>query len=319
VIAAISRGFGIGGSRTLPPLDLAPDVDSRRRLARALSLLAGAEVPLVLAGAAAQVAPAFAYRDVVALVVLFAIAATTLARVSWDRLDDGWLLAPLAMHVIFVATLVAMTGGGHSPFFILYAPLLALGGWNLRGRDLAVLSATIGATEIWRAVAVEHGNGVDGLTIGLPVFALLGLLAYATSCRMAAASALVRLDAITAGGAVDLVDRLDRESSDPLDALAREAGQLFDAEATVLRSPGASRGRATIEASRGYLHVPVSGATRTYGLLQLWRKRDFTSTEARIAALVARSVARDLEVKNAEPLSSVRSVPSVDAESAVPR
>ena len=228
MIAALSRVVLTGGSRVLPSVDLAPDADPRSRLPRALTLLAAVEIPVVLAGAVGQALP-LGYRDVVALVVIFAITVAVLTLVPWRRIGEGWLLVPVGAHIVFVATLVALTGGGSSPFFVLYAPLLALAGWTLRGPDLVLVIGSVATTEVWRALAVARGESVDTLTIGLPVFVLLALLAYGTSGRLAAASALLRLDAVTSAGALETVRRIEEGHADPYEQLAMEMGRLFRA------------------------------------------------------------------------------------------
>ena len=94
MIAALSRVVLAGGSRVLPSVDLAPDADPRSRLPRALTLLAAVEIPVVLAGAVGQALP-LGYRDVVALVVIFAITVAVLTLVPWRRIGEGWLLVSL--------------------------------------------------------------------------------------------------------------------------------------------------------------------------------------------------------------------------------
>src|SRR5438477_440007 len=110
VIAALSRVVLTGGSRVLPSVDLAPDADPRSRLPRALTLLAAVEIPVVLAGAVGQALP-LGYRDVVALVVMFAFTVAVMSFVPLLRVGSGWLLVPVGAHIVFVATLVALTGG----------------------------------------------------------------------------------------------------------------------------------------------------------------------------------------------------------------
>ena len=295
MIAALSRVVLTGGSRVLPSVDLAPDADPRSRLPRALTLLAAVEIPLVLAGAVGQALP-LGYRDVVALVVIFAIAVAMLTLVPWRRIGEGWLLVPVGAHIVFVATLVALTGGGSSPFFVLYAPMLALAGWTLRGPDLVLVIGSVASTEVWRALAVARGESVDTLTIGLPVFVLLALLAYGTSGRLAAASALLRLDAVTSAGALETVRRIEEGHADPYEQLAMEMGRLFRARSSVLPLTDAAALRSyAATTDGGYLRVPIVGDARTHGLLQLWRTRDFTPTEVRLAEIVTQAAGGAIE------------------------
>ena len=45
----------------------------------------------------------------------------------------------------------------------------------------------------------------------------------------------------------------------------------------------------------GYLRVPIVGDSRTHGLLQLWRTRDFTPTEVRLAEIVTQAAGGAIE------------------------
>ena len=134
---------------------------------------------------------------------------------------------------------------------------------------------------------------MDTLTIGLPVFVLLALLAYGTSGRLAAASALLRLDAVTSAGALETVRRIEEGHADPYEQLAMEMGRLFRARSSVLPLTDAAALRSyAATTDGGYLRVPIVGDSRTHGLLQLWRTRDFTPTEVRLLQVLIGSIDR---------------------------
>lgn len=280
-----------------PRLDLAAVSDPRGTYPRLAAVLTALAVPLVLATATEQVGGGFAFRDVVLLGLSLVAAAGLATRLPWTGYDERWLALIVAVQVVFVASLNTMTGGGASPYFALYAPILALAGWYLRV-DLVVAAVTlVGATEVWRAMAIERAGNADQVVIALPLYAGLAAISWLTAHRLSAALITVRHDQVRTAAVLEGIRSIGVEPGD--DAIAQlvdECERIFGGRAGVVTfhdgDPVGIDLAVPMTGGGGYLRVPVSGARGTHGLLQLWREQPFAVNEVRLAGILAGAAAK---------------------------
>lgn len=264
------------------------------RLAAVLSALA---LPVVLATAVSHVGGGFAFRDVVVLTLgLLAAAAVTL-RIPWVGHDARWLGVIAAVQVVFVASLDTMTGGGGSPYFALYAPVLVLAAWYLRGDLVASLIGLVAATEIWRAMVIERSGDASQVTIALPFFAGLAVLSWLTAHRLNGALVTIRQDQVRTAAVLDGIRSIGAEpSDDPLAQLVSESERIFGGRAGIVTfqgiDPDAMPMSIPVTGDDAYLRIPVTGARGHHALLQLWRDRPFAVAEVRLASILAAAAAK---------------------------
>lgn len=292
-----------GGSTTIEPAgdDLPATTDPRDALPRVSAVLAAVAIPVVALTAAAEVGTGFAYRDVVALLIAYGIATAGLVRVPWGRLPRAWSGVLIGLQLLFVVSLTTLTGGGESPYFALYAAVLAIAGWHLNAAPFLGVVASVAVIEAWRAVAVDGGGSFDQVTIGLPFFGALGLLSLITARRLTAALLLLRQDQTrTSETLIAMGDLAADLGSDPLPELARASERVFGGRATAISmepTTEGSLGALVARAGGSHLTVAISGAVSTYGLLQLEREVPYSSTERRLAAILADTVGRAFDAR----------------------
>jgi diguanylate cyclase (GGDEF)-like protein len=258
-------------------------------------------VPLVLATAAPQLS-GFGFRDVVVLGLLLLGASALFARLPWTSHDERWLGLIAAVQIVAIASLTTMTGGGASPYFALYAPVLALAGWYLRG-DLVVAAVTlVAATEIWRAAAIEGGGSAEQVTIALPFYAGLAAISWLTAHRLATALVTVRHDQVRTAAVLVGVEMIGANpTDDPLRQLVIECERIFGSRAGIVTfqdgDPIAIDQAVPMTGGGGYLRIPVRGARGNHALLQLWRDHSFSANEVRLAGILAGAAAKAADAR----------------------
>jgi len=285
---SLTRGFG--HLEADPRADLRAIADPRRAYPRLAGILAAVAVPVVLITAGPRVGSGFAFSDIVLLGAVFLAIATAAARLTWAGRDERWLFAIVAMEVVFVASLNTMTGGGGSPYFALYAPVLALAGWYLSGDLVAAAILLVGSTEVWRALAIERTGGADQVTIALPFYAGLAAISWLTAHRLTVALVTIRQAQVQTAAILDGVRAIGAgPTDDVLGQLVVEAERIFGGRAGILafQELGPAAAPAPQTAAEGSLQIPVAGTRGTHALLHLWRHQPFTTTEIRLAAILA--------------------------------
>ncbi|MBA3235301.1 MAG: GGDEF domain-containing protein [Chloroflexi bacterium] len=278
--------------------DLSSIVDPRATLPKASAVLLVATLPVVALTGAGQVGPGFAFSDIVALLVGYAVAMVALVRVPWTRFPPDWSWALVAVQLLFVVSLTTMTGGGGSPYFGLYAPTLAIAGWHLRAGAFALVVSALVILEGWRAVGVDRTGSFEQLTIALPFFAALGLLTMILAQRLAAALVAIRHEQRCTADTLDAVYHLASDLSvDPLPRVADAARRMLGGRASSIAIEPAvpTMHRPFAIHERGRLTIPISGATTTYALLSLRRDGDFSNTERRLASILANTGGRAID------------------------
>ncbi len=292
---------GIGGSTMVEPTgeDLPATTDPRDALPRVTAILSTVVVPVVALTAATEIGAGFAYRDVVALLVAYAVATIALLQVPWSRLPRASSGALIGLQLLFVVSLTTMTGGGASPYFALYAAILGIAGWHLATWPFFGVVASVAVIEAWRALAVDGGGSFEQVTIGLPFFGALGLLALITARRLTAALVILRMDQARTSATLTAVSDLTGDpGADPLPGLARATETVFAGRATCIAMTPTFEGDRDVVIIRGGGHqltIAISGVNSTYGLLQLERDTPYTSSERRLAAILASTAGRALD------------------------
>jgi hypothetical protein len=285
----------VDGEVDLPVLD-----DPVLGLERSATLLAIVSLAIVGLTAAHQVGAGWALPDVGALLLLYAIATAALSRVPWRRLAAGWSTVLIGAQILFVVSLTTITGGGHSPYFALYAPILALAGWHLRRDHLIVAVGAVGAVEWWRAMVVEGGQGsIDQLTVALPLFAAIAALAHLTAQRLVGAIVAIRRDQLRTAQTLSEVRSLTTTDDDPLAAASAAAMRIFGSSSRLvaIEPPLADGADLLARSDDGRrLSVAIAGEEGTHGVLELERDTPFSTTEARLAAMLGGSAAQSAEV-----------------------
>jgi hypothetical protein len=271
--------------------DLPPIADPRETLASSIGALGLFSVLIVALTAGSLIGDGYRWSDLVVLLVLQVLTVVGIWRIPWRAAPEVWLLAAIGLQVLFVASLVTITGGSTSPYFVLYAPALALAGWHLRMKTLTVALGLVVATELWRAYVLGLAADLTTLAIWLPVFGLVAMLASLTSRRATASAVRSRLDQVRTAATLHAVRVLaDRDPSDPTDSVAALAADTMEADAwlDIGEEPGHEQ---TCAFGRSqHVSVPV----RDVGELQLCRAQAFSTTERRLAAILAESISRSM-------------------------
>jgi diguanylate cyclase (GGDEF)-like protein len=226
-----------------------------------------------------------------------------LLAVPWPRLDSRWSLAAIALPIIFVASLSALTGGGESPYSAIYAPILAIAGWYLPLRYLAAAIGLVIATEMWRAVALDGSRSVDQLAVMLPFDIAVAVGASASSTFLRRSLTSTRLDQVQMAATLDAIRAL---GSDPdgniLHDLERAMERVFDARAKAVTLSTARTGDRILAPALldgNVATVIVSGASKLHALVTLEGFRPFTKQELRLAAILAETAGRTLDAHDA--------------------
>jgi hypothetical protein len=260
-------------------------------LERSVTILSVASLVIVALTAGARVVAPYHLSDVGALLVLYAIGTFAVSRVPWDRMPEIASIVIVGAQILFVVSLTTVTGGGRSPYFVLYAPVLAIAGWHLR-RDWVVMAvAAVAAVEWWRAMVVEGGRGsADQLMVALPLFAAIAALAHTTAQRLLVAVALIRRDQLRTAETLTAVRELAASRhADPLADASAAAARIFKSRARLLtfEAPIGEGGALLSRSEDGRrLSVSIDGADGTHGVLELDRTEPFSMTEARLAAML---------------------------------
>lgn len=279
--------------------DLPVTVDPRTTLPGASRVLAGATIPIVALTAGGWMGPGFFVRDVIGLLIAYGLATFLTTSTRAERFGGPWPTAILGIQLLFVVSLTTLTGGGASPYFALYAPILAIAGWHLRPLAMVATIGAVALLEAWRAIAVDRAGDFDQVIIGLPFFAAVGLLALLTSRRLTVALLTIRQDQASTAATLAAVHDLAADVAvDPLPEAARAAERVFGASVNVLTiEPAVARvaepGRALDDAAG--LTVPITGSTTTYALLHLERAVPFSTTERRLIGILAGAAGRALD------------------------
>ena len=279
-------------------VDFPAVADRRSSLAESVSALGLFSALTALVSAGSVIGQGYAYSDVIVLLAVQLAASLAIWRIHWTRVSELWLLAIIGAQALFVASLISLTGGSSSPYVALYAPVLALAGWHLRPTHLVLAIGLVLGTELWRATVVDSQSSLSAMTVALPVFALLALLARLTSQRLTAAVVVNRRDQVRTAATLAAVRILGEHGPDePLD-LAGSLAEVFGASATIAAFDGDpdSRGCARPDMAHGHLLVQVQGAGgSSYGRIRLCRDEPFSASERRLAGILGDAMARAME------------------------
>ena len=267
--------------------------DAVRRLGLFLALTS-------VVGAGSVIGRGYAYSDVVALLALQIGTALLVWRIPWKRVDESWLVVVFGLQIVYVAALITLTGGGESPYFALYAPVLALAGWHLRRAHLFTALVFLGVTELWRVVAVERTTALDHVMISLPAFALLAILANGMSGRYLLTQVGSRRDQLRTARTLQVIRSVGELSADePLGNLRGGIAGAFDADVEIAESGSDDeplvRHDCPRPRSRQHLQGTMTVGDATLGQLLLCRGEPFSATERRLVAILADALGRALE------------------------
>jgi hypothetical protein len=192
--------------------------------------------------------------------------------------------------------MTTVTGGGRSPYFVLYAPVLALAGWHLRREWVFLSVAAVAAVEWWRAMVVEGGRGsADQLLVALPLFAAIAALAHITAQRLLGAISVIRRDQLRTAETLAAVRQLASSTAsttapDLLAEASAAAARIFASRARLVTfdPPMRDAGELMSRSDAGRrISVSITGAGGTHGVLELERAEPFSMTEARLAAMLS--------------------------------
>lgn len=293
-IADLVRGNGRQG-------DLPATPARGRQMHVGYALLAALAVPIVLATAEGHLGDGIRYLDVVALCGVYALATICLLFVPWHRLDTRWSFVGAALPVVFVASLSALTGAGLSPYSALYAPILAIAGWYLPLGHVAALVTLVVTTELWRAAALDGSRSVEQLVIALPFDVAVAAAAWASSRWLRISLTSTRLDQVQMAATLVAIRELGVDpKSNLLHELERSIERVFDARATAVTLSASRPGGHTLATAvlqGNVATVPVPGATKLHALVTLEGRREFSSHELRLAAILAEAAGRALDVR----------------------
>ena len=144
--------------------------DRRSSLAESLSALGlfSVLIAVLIAGSVIGSWLRLQRRSVVLLAIQTATA-LTVWRFGWQRVSEPWRLVVVGAQAVFVICLITLTGGPASPYFALYARVLALAGWHLRPVHAGIAVAFAAGIELWRVLVVEVSASFDHLAKGVLV------------------------------------------------------------------------------------------------------------------------------------------------------
>jgi hypothetical protein len=288
-MAGLQPARSIDGEIDLPAL-----ADPAVGLQRSATVLSIVTLGIVAFTAGSRVGNGYALSDIGALLLLYAIATVAISRLPWGTLPAIAAVGILGTQILFVVSLTTVTGGGSSPYFALYAPILGLAGWHLRRDWLVAGVATVALVEWWRAMVLEAGRGSnDQLLVALPLFAAIAALAHLTSQRLHEAIVAIRRDQLRTAETLAAVRTLaSSPESDPLAAASAAAGRIFGSRARLVtfEPPAPRNGELLSRSDEGRrLSVSITGVAGTHGVLELERDDPFSTTEARLAAMLVGS------------------------------
>ena len=278
-------------------VDFPAMADRRSSLADSLSALGLFSVLIATLTAGSVIGSGYAYSDVVVLLAVQLATAVAIWRFRWQRASEAWLLAVVGAQAVFVASLISLTGGSVSPYYALYAPVLALAGWHLRPAKATIAVLFVAGIEVWRVQVVDIGSSYDHLAVAFPAFALLTLLAAMTSHRLSAAVVVNRRDQVRTAATLRVMRQVGERGLDqPLD-LASSLGEVFGAFATMAAFEGDPDNRGCLQPGEphGHLAVEVNASGANIGRVRLCRRDPFSASERRLASILADALGHQLE------------------------
>ncbi len=283
-------------------VDLPAMTDPAIGLQRSATVLSIVTLGIVALTAGDRVGAGYAASDVGALLVLYAIATLAISRLPRGTLPAIAAVMIIGVQILFVVSLTTVTGGGGSPYFALYAPILALAGWHLRRDWLVLAVGSVALVEWWRGMVVEAGRGSpDQLLVALPFFAAIAALAHLTSQRLFEAVVAIRRDQLRTAETLEAVRSLaSSPGSDPLAAASAAAGRIFRSRARLVafEPPAEEGGDLLSRTDHGRrISVAITSSAGTHGILELEREDPFSTTEARLAALLGGSAGQAVEAQ----------------------
>lgn len=283
-------------------VDLPALADPAVGLQRSATVLSIVTLGIVALTAGTRVGSGYALSDIGALLVLYALATVAMSRLPWGTLPSIAAVSLIGAQILFVVSLTTVTGGGRSPYFALYAPILALAGWHLRREWVVAAVGSVAAVEWWRAMVLETTRGsADQLLVALPFFAAIAALAHLTSQRLLDAVVAIRRDQLRTAETLAAVRVLATSpESDPLVAASAAASRIFGSRARLVAfEPPAQPGDDLLSRSGDgrRLSVSMTGSGGTHGILELERDQPFSTTEARLAAMLGGSAAQAVDAQ----------------------
>lgn len=289
----------VDGETDLPALG-----DPGVGLQRSATVLSIVMLGIVALTAGRRVDAGTELSDVGALLMLYALATVALSRFPWGASPSIAAVSNVGAQILFVVSLTSVTGGGSSPYFALYAPILALAGWHLRRDWVAAAVGCVVIVEWWRAMVVEGGRGgADQLLVALPFFAAIAAVAHLVSQRLLEAFVAIRRDQLRTAETLEAIRALaSAPENDPLAAVSAAAGRIFKSRARVVAfEPPTPIGSDLLSRTddRRRLSVSITGSAGTRGILELERDQPFSTTEARLAAMLGGSAAQAAEARPA--------------------
>jgi hypothetical protein len=173
----------------------------------------------------------------------------------------------------------------------------------------------VAAVESWRAVVVEGGHGsIEQVTIALPFFAAIAALAHLTAYQLRGAIVTIRRDQIRTAQTLSAVRALAANSStDPLPSVALAAGRIFAANARAIAfdRSGPTGSDLFAEGDDGRrLSIAIAAGPRVYGILELERDAPFSTTEARLAGILAGAAGHAAEARRGAHRRARRRIPT---------
>jgi hypothetical protein len=292
-----------GGDRQI---DLPATPELGRQMQVGYALLAALTVPIVLATAGAHLGPGINYIDVVTLCAAYGLFTIGLLGVPWQRFHGHWSLVAVALPIVYVASLSALTGGGSSPYTAVYAPVLGIAGWYLPLRYVGATLALVVATEVWRAVALDGSRSVEQLAIMLPFGIAVAVAAWMSSTWLHRSLTHTRLEQIQMANALEAIQNLGVDpANNVLSELVRALERVFDASGSVVRldmERSATDAMAPIVRAGNEATILVAGTTRFHGLVTLKGERGFSANELRLAQMLAEAAGRTLDAREAGPV-----------------
>ena len=272
--------------------------DRRASLPESISALGLFSALIAALTAGSVIGAGYAYSDLVVLLGVQLASALAIWRIPWRTASEAWLIGVIGLQVLFVACLITLTGGSASPYFALYAPVLALAGWHLRPAPLAMAVGLVAATELWRAFVIDSAVDIEPLAVSLPVYGLLAALAWVTSQRSTFSLVRNRRDQVRTAATLNAIRSLaERGVDDPLQDLAELAAGVLDSQAWLATAgsglPAAEHG--CVGPRPAHLSLPVPAAGASFGQLNLCRAEAFSTSEQRLAGILADAIGRTLE------------------------
>jgi len=286
-------GFGSGQVAFVGDLPATPD--RARALSWSLAVLAIASCGVVLTTSSQLVNGTSGDATATALCLAYLLTTAVTLMIPWARFDESWAIGAVAVPIVFTASLVAITGGGSSPYAALYAPLLVIVGWHLSLRDALVAPVIVAATELWRAGLASGPGSVAQLAISLPLYAALAVLAWLAARYVRGTLIELRHEQVRFATLVDTMRTLGAEPErDILDELREALRRMLQADVQRIDFDIAAPPERTFEPGRTSAttaSVVVAGQTHLYGVMRLSGPL-LSSHDLRIATLLADEAGR---------------------------